>query len=98
MEIVDLHDRFQPAYFYCLEEWSEEMKESGDLKRRWFEEMKGKGLRVKLAIEDDMALGMIQYLPVEHSIISGKNLYFINCIWVHGHKSGVGNQQKRGIG
>jgi hypothetical protein len=31
-------------------------------------------------------------------VIEGKDLYFINCIWVHGHKQGIGNFQKRGIG
>jgi GNAT superfamily N-acetyltransferase len=60
--------------------------------------MKDKGLRVKIAIEDGIACGMIQYIPVEHSVIEGENLYFINCIWVHGHKQGIGNFQKKGIG
>ena len=82
----------------CLEEWSEEMKEAGNHKELWYESMKEKGLRIKLAIENDVPTGMIQYLPIEHSIAEGENLYFINCIWVHGHKEGIGNHQKKGIG
>jgi hypothetical protein len=41
---------------------------------------------------------MIQYIPIEHSFVEGKELYFVNCIWVHGHKQGRGNFQKRGFG
>ena len=41
---------------------------------------------------------MIQYIPVEHSFAKGKELYFINCIWVHGHKEGRGNFQKIRMG
>ncbi|MDZ4181660.1 MAG: hypothetical protein U1B83_02195, partial [Candidatus Cloacimonadaceae bacterium] len=67
--------------------------------QKWYENMKDKGLRVKLAIDDDDSIsGMIQYLPVEQSHIIGKDMYFIYCIWVHGHKSGIGNRQKRGMG
>lgn len=41
---------------------------------------------------------MIQYVPAEHSHIEGEGLYFIQCIWVHGHRQGVGNRQRRGMG
>jgi hypothetical protein len=41
---------------------------------------------------------MIHYVPIEQSWVSGKNLYFIYCIWVHGYKEGVGNNQGHGIG
>jgi GNAT superfamily N-acetyltransferase len=61
--------------------------------------MKGKGLRVKLARDDDGQIaGMVQYLPVEHSNIEGHGLYFIPCCWVHGHKQGRGDRRGRGIG
>jgi hypothetical protein len=57
------------------------------------------GLRVKLAVdENDTVVGMIQYLPIENSHVAGENLYFIYCIWVHGHKQGIGNFQKKGYG
>jgi len=98
MEIVDFSEKYSETYFMCLEDWSEEMKEAGNHKRLWFRKMNEKGLRVKLAIEGDIACGMIQYLPIEHSFAEGEDLYFINCIWIHGYKKGVGNYQKRGIG
>ncbi len=41
---------------------------------------------------------MIQYLPVEESVIDGKGLYFIPCIWLHGHKKGIGDFQGKGLG
>jgi hypothetical protein len=98
MDIIDLNETYFRPYFCCLEEWSEEMREAGDHKEKWFYEMRDKGLRVKIAVANDNAIGMIQYVPVEQSIVQGQDAYFINCIWVHGHKPGVGNQQKRGIG
>ncbi len=98
MEIVDLSEKYLQTYFVCLEDWSEEMKEAGNHKELWYERMKDKGLRVKLAVDNDKVCGMIQYVPAEHSFIEGKDLYFINCIWVHGYKKGIGNYQKKGIG
>ncbi len=99
MQIVDLSEKHLSTYFCCLEDWSEEMKEAGDHKKRWYEKMKDEGLRVKLAVDGDIACGMIQYVPVDRSNAEGKDLYFVNCIWVHGYKNkGVGDYQKRGIG
>jgi N-acetylglutamate synthase-like GNAT family acetyltransferase len=98
MEIVDFTDEYQDQYFCCLEDWSEEMKEAGNHKEMWCGRMKDKGLRVKLALEDDKVCGMVQYVPAEHSIIDGKELYFILCIWIHGYKKGIGNYQKKGMG
>ncbi|MCK4717021.1 MAG: GNAT family N-acetyltransferase, partial [Thermoplasmata archaeon] len=86
-------------YLVCLEDWSEEMKEAGNRKSVWFERMSSMGLRVKLAKADDGRIGgMIQYLPIEHSNALGQDSYFILCIWVHGHKEGRGNFQKKGMG
>jgi GNAT superfamily N-acetyltransferase len=99
MKIIDLTKEYEPLYFVCLEDWSEDMKESGCHKETWYNGMKDKGLRVKLALDDDnQAVGMIEYFPVEYSIAQGRGLYYINCIWVHGHKQGVGDQRKRGYG
>lgn len=99
MIITDLLPEHENLYFVCLEDWSEDMKEAGDHKKRWFDAMKSKGLRVKLALDDrGTAVGMIQYLPVEFSFVEGQGLYFIPCIWVHGHKKGPGNLQGRGLG
>ena len=99
MEIIDLSNEYEKLYFVCLEDWTEEMKEAGDHKEVWYNKMKDKGLRVKLALGDNGQVGgMIQYTPVEHSFVDGKDLYFVKCIWVHGYKQGRGNFQKRGMG
>ena len=99
MEIVDLTKEHETPYFCCLEEWSDDMKEAGWHKERWYRNMNKKGLRVKIAVDEDASsVGMIQYLPIEESHVVGRDLYFISCIWVHGHKKGVGNRQKKGIG
>jgi GNAT superfamily N-acetyltransferase len=98
MRIIDLVDNYKKTYMVCLEDWSEEMKEAGDHKELWYNDMKNKGLGVKLALEAEKVVGMIQYLPTEYSFAEGQNLYVIICIWVHGYKEGIGNFQKRGIG
>ncbi|MDO9576780.1 MAG: GNAT family N-acetyltransferase [Candidatus Cloacimonadales bacterium] len=100
MKIVDLTEKHHKTYFCCLEDWSDEMKEAGDHKQKWFEKMKDEGLRVKLALDEkENVCGMIQYAPIEYSPAAGKDLYFIFCIWVHGYKGkGVGNMQKKGMG
>jgi N-acetylglutamate synthase-like GNAT family acetyltransferase len=98
MEIIDFEEKYAETYFHCLEDWSDEIKEAGNHKKLWYSRMKEKGFRVKLALENDSVIGMIQYIPVEHSLIDGKDLYFINCIWVHGYNKGVGNHQKKGVG
>ncbi len=99
MEIVDLTEEYKKTYLVCLEDWSDEMKEAGDHKTKWYEKMKEKGLGVKLAVDDNKtAIGMIEYIPIEYSNAEGKNLYFIDCIWVHGYKEGIGNHQKKGVG
>ncbi len=99
MRILDLTEEHRSLYFHCLEDWSEEMKDVGDRKECWWHKFSDRGLRVKLAEDDSGTIaGMIQYLPIEHSIAEGQDLYFVLCIWVHGHKQGPGNLQKRGMG
>jgi len=100
MEIIDLRDEHKPLYFACLEDWSDEIREAGDHKAKWYEKMKDRGLGVKLALDDRGEVGgMIQYVPIELSPgAEGKDLYYILCVWVHGHKRGRGNFQKRGMG
>ena len=61
--------------------------------------LRPRGLRVKLTLDDDGRVGgMIHYLPIEQSFVDGHDLYFIPCIWVHGHKKGRGNFQRKGMG
>jgi GNAT superfamily N-acetyltransferase len=99
VQIVDLSDEYVPTYLMCLEPWSEDMQEAGDRKARWYAMMRERGLRVKLALDDEgAAVGMIQYLPIEESIAEGHDLYMVLCIWVHGYKEGVGKHQGHGIG
>ncbi|MRR09554.1 N-acetyltransferase [bacterium] len=99
MQIIDLAAEQEPLFFLCLEDWSAEARESGGRRQRWYRAMKERGLRVKLAVDGNGTVGgMIQYLPVEHSFVSGSGLYFAPCIWVHGHKQGRGDFRKRGMG
>jgi len=98
MEVIDLNEKYGHDYCVCLEDWSAEIKEAGDHKERWYERMKDRGLGVKIALDGDKVCGMIQYLPIEQSFAEGTGLYFVHCIWVHGYKQGVGNQQKKGMG
>ncbi len=99
MKIVDLEKEYEQSYFNCLEDWSSEIKEGHPHKENWYNIEKHRGLRVKLAKDEEgQLIGMIQYIPIENSFINGKDLYVVLCIWVHGHKEGVGNQQGKGTG
>ncbi len=99
MQIRDLNQGDEELYFVCLEPWSDEIKEASDHKERWYARMKDRGLRIKLAVDNDgVTSGMIQYMPIELSHVSGKNLYFVNCIWVHAHKKGIGDRRGKGMG
>ncbi|MBN2363830.1 GNAT family N-acetyltransferase [candidate division WOR-3 bacterium] len=99
MRIINISPEYENLYFCCLEDWSQEMAEAGDHKKKWFDQMKEKGLRVKLAQDESGEIGgMIQYIPIENSMFSGEKLYAVLCIWVHGHKKGRGNFQKKGMG
>ncbi len=99
IEIVNLDDSNRELFSICLEDWSDIAREAGSRRADWVRKMQEKGLRAKLARNDEgQYIGMIQYLPIEQSIIAGEGLYFIPCIWVHGYKQGVGNQQKKGVG
>ena len=99
MKIIDLTSEYEHQYLCCLEDWSDEMPEAGDHKACWYKIMKDKGLKVKLARDENGVVGgMIQYLPVEVSFVEGNDLYLILCVWVHGHKEGIGNFQKKGMG
>ncbi len=99
MEIIDISPENEEIYFCCLEDWSDEIKEAGNHKACWYAHMKDKGLRVKLARNDQGEIGgMIQYVPSAYSFVDGSNLYVILCIWVHGHKKGRGSFQGKGMG
>ena len=100
MQIIDLTPEREPDYLCCLEPWSDEMKDAGDLKPRWYARMKDLGLIVKLALDDDgQVAGMIQAWPVEHSWLDGRDCYVIGCTWVHAYEGkGVGDRRGKGLG
>jgi N-acetylglutamate synthase-like GNAT family acetyltransferase len=99
MKVMDLPVEQEKAYFQCLEEWSEDIREAGDHKEKWYERMRGLGLRVKVAVDEQGTIGgMIHYAPIERVAVEGRDLYYLYCIWVHGHARGRGNFQKRGMG
>lgn len=100
MKIINLTKEIEPLYFVCLAEWNEELDKVKSIKEKWYNEMKRKGLRIKIALNDEGVIsGMIEYMPIEYSCADGFHLYIVNCIWVHGYKGkGRGNQQNKGIG
>ena len=99
MKITDISPENEKHYFCCLEEYSDDVKDAGDFKEKWYRQMKDKGVRVKFAEDDNGVIGgMIQYIPIEYSMFEGKDLYVVLCIWVHGHKLGRGDYRKRGMG
>jgi hypothetical protein len=99
MKIADITSETENQYFCCLEEWSDDIKEAGNGKQKWYNQMKDKGLKVKFALDSNNVIGgMIQYIPIEHSIFEGKDLNVVLCIWVHGHKQGRGDYRKKGMG
>ena len=99
MSVIDLAAEHKGLFSMCLEDWSEDVKEAGSRRAQWIDRFLDKGLRAKLALDAEQRVGgMIQYFPVEHSMAVGTGLYFIPCIWVHGHKQGRGNFQGHGMG
>lgn len=99
MQIVDLTPQYEEAWLHCLEPEAQEIRDGVERKRAWYLRMRERGLLVKLALDEDGAVaGMIQGLPIEQTWVVGKRLYLILCIWVHGHKEGIGNRQGSGMG
>src|SRR5512144_1964200 len=99
MRISDLDQETKPLFCQCLEDWSADVRETGERRRQWVDRFTPRGLRAKIARDDaGTPGGMIQYLPIEESTVAGSGLYFIPCIWVHGHKQGRGNFQGHGMG
>ncbi|HDS09567.1 MAG TPA: GNAT family N-acetyltransferase [Firmicutes bacterium] len=99
IKIIDYEDKYIEEYSVCLEDWNNTLQGAGLLKREWMERMNGTGLRSKLALNKEGVVGgMIEYMPVEYSFVEGSNLYFINCIWVHGYEEGRGDFQGEGLG
>jgi len=100
IRVIDLGPEHEQLYFACLEDFpGSEMPEAGDWKARWYEWAKPRGVRVKLALDETGKVGgMIQYLPIEHAPVMGRDLDYILCTWVHGHPMGRGDVRGRGLG
>ena len=99
MKVVDLTEEHVDLFCICLEEWKEESKDAGPKRKQWLANSKERGLRAKIAINDDgIPAGMIQYAPIENSFVQCQDLMFIYCIFVHGLDKGRGNQQGKGLG
>jgi GNAT superfamily N-acetyltransferase len=99
MDVIDLTDEHRDLFAVCLEDWSTDAREAGPRRACWVDRFRERGLRAKLAVDGAGVVGgMIQYLPIEEWPIRGENLYFIPCIWVHGHRQGRGDFQGKGIG
>jgi GNAT superfamily N-acetyltransferase len=99
MRVVNLTEDRKDLFCLCLEDWSDEAKEAGPKRREWLDRNQRLGLRAKLALDDaGVEGGMIQYGPIEHSVVDGSGLYFVYCIHVHGHKQGRGDFRGRGMG
>ena len=99
MQVIDLTDEHRGLFSVCLEDWSPDTREAGPGRACWVEKYLERGLRAKLAVDEGGVVGgMIQYLPIEQWPILGEDLYFIPCIWVHGHEQGRGDFRGRGMG
>src|SRR5512134_2808232 len=101
MRVVGLDEETKPLFCMCLEDWQDDadMKEAARRRHLWVDQFTARGLRAKVALDDaGTPGGMIQYLPIEESTVDGAGLYFITCIWVHGHTRGRGNFQGEGMG
>lgn len=99
MRIVDLGSEHEQLFFRCLEDWNPETEGAATHRAAWYAVFKDRGLRVKLALDDaGRPGGMIQYLPIEHAPVLGRDLHYVLCVWVHGHRAGRGNFQGHGMG
>lgn len=99
MRVVDLAPEHEQLFFRCLEDWNPETETAAPHRACWYAAFVQRGLRVKLALDDaGEPGGMIQYLPIEHAPALGHDLYFVHCIWVHGHPEGRGDFRGHGMG
>lgn len=99
MQVVDLAPEHEQLFFRCLEDWNPETECAVPHRACWYSTFVKRGLRVRLALDDAGEPGaMIQYLPIEHAPALGRDLFFVLCIWVHGHPQGRGDLRGHGMG
>jgi GNAT superfamily N-acetyltransferase len=101
MKICDVNPSTEERYFGCLYTSPEQWKDwvvGIEGKREWYGAMKEKGIRAKLALDDQgEPRGMIQYGPSELNFINCKNMYFVHCIYIPKIK-GEAKFRKTGMG
>jgi GNAT superfamily N-acetyltransferase len=99
VRLAEIDEATEDTFFRCLHDERPQDPRVTALRHRWYGRHKGKGLRAKVLVRDeDEIVGLCQYLPIEHSHLTGEDLFAILCIWVHGYEHLVGNQQGRGYG
>ncbi len=101
MDIVDLGPEHENVYLSCLKPEDTTFTDGIPMKRDWYREYHDRGVRVKLAIDDDGAVaGMIQYVPrpLAPFVVGDDDIWAIHCIWVHVYESGIGNRGGKGMG
>ncbi|MCG8640823.1 MAG: GNAT family N-acetyltransferase [Desulfobacterales bacterium] len=82
------------AFLKCLKVWNDS---HSSRKEDWMNFI-GDDLNVIMKKEGDDYVGMIQYVPIEYSFTKGKNMYFIQCIWINGYDQAFGSKQRKGYG
>ncbi len=98
MQIVGLTEEHEDFYFRCLEDWDARVGEQGHHKACWYRSNREQ-VGVRLAVdEENTPRGMIQYVPADISQIEGRDLYFIQCIWIHPKRKGEVNFRRKGVG
>jgi len=81
LQEVDLKDVIEPC---ICEESNKQFAAGAPAKLMWLKEIIKKGLMAKIAYEEENPIGFIDYIPIEHApaAITGKNLIYLNCIYV----------------
>ncbi len=99
MKLIAIDRDTEGTFFRCLHDEKPENPKVIELRRRWYDRFKKKGLRAKVLVrENNVVVGLCQYIPIEYSHLIGEDLFVILCIWVHGYEHLVGNQQGQGCG
>lgn len=69
-------------------DWEDKMQKGMALRQTWLKKMLKKGLRVLVALKEvkgrKIPVGLVEYLPIEIAPepVQGKDLIFIDCIWI----------------
>jgi GNAT superfamily N-acetyltransferase len=99
MRLTDVDAATEVTFLHCLHDERPDDPRVLEMRRKWLRDTQARGLRAKLLLRDDgAAVGMCQAMPIEHTHLVGRDLLAVLCIWVHGYRHLVGNQQGQGYG